>query len=259
MLSPRQWHERFAQQARWTARLREYVFERLGLRGARRVLEVGCGTGAVLADLERLTRAQRFGIDIDRARLAEAEKNDPDTLLSAADGLRLPFAEGTFDAVVCHFYLLWTADAARAAAEMARVTRPGGWVAALAEPDYGGRIDHPAPLAALGRQQARALAAQGADPLAGRKLAGWLVGAGLRGVQAGVLGGEWNAPPDAAARESEWAVLEDDLRGRISAEELRALREVDAAAWAAGERILYVPTFYAFGQVKGEEERRNHE
>jgi len=251
VLSPRQWHERFAQQARWTARLREYVFQRLELRGARRVLEVGCGTGAVLADLERLTGAQRFGIDIDQARLVVAAENVPDARLAAADGLRLPFGDGVFDAVVCHFYLLWTADAARAAAEMARVTRAGGWVAALAEPDYGGRIDHPAALAELGQQQARALAAQGADPLAGRKLAGWLAGSGLSGVQAGVLGGEWSAAPDASTWESEWKILEDDLRGRISAEELRELRAVDAAAWARGERILYVPTFYAFGQKAG--------
>lgn len=256
MLSPRAWHQRFSQQARWTARLRAYVFERLGLRDARRVLEVGCGTGAVLTDLAGLTGARRFGIDLDLPRLQLARGADPRARLAAADGLRLPFPGGAFDATLCHFYLLWVQDAPRAVAEMARVTRAGGWVVALAEPDYGGRIDYPPALEELGRQQTAALARQGADPLVGRRLGKLLTGAGLQNVQSGVLGGEWNAPPDSDAWASEWAMLEDDLRGQMSAEELRALREIDAAAWQHGERILFVPTFYAFGQVKGGKERR---
>lgn len=252
MLSPRAWHERFTQQARWTAQLREHLYGRTGLRAVRRVLEVGCGTGAVLSGLPAHTRAQIYGIDIDLPRLRVAQQAAPTFALAAADGLRLPFPDGAFDAVLCHFYLLWVGGAQRAVVEMARVTRPGGWLAALAEPDYGGRIDHPAPLAAVGQMQGRALARQGADPLAGRKLAGLFHAAGLVDVHTGVLGGEWGPPPEPEAWESEWAVLEEDLRGEISSEELRELRRLDAAAWQHGERILFVPTFYAIGRVEGE-------
>ena len=256
MLSPQAWHRRFTQQARWTEQLRAYLYGRLDLPAARRVLEVGCGTGAVLSGLPAYTRSQIFGIDIDLPRLQVARQAAPAAALSAADGLRLPFPAGAFDAVVCHFYLLWMTDSARAAAEMARVTRPGGWVAALAEPDYGGRIDHPAALAELGQMQGRALARQGADPLAGRKLAGLFHAAGLVDVRAGVLGGEWGPPPEPEAWESEWAVLEEDLRGQVSSEELQELRRLDAAAWEHGERVLFVPTFYAVGMVG---EKLNHE
>lgn len=248
MLSPREWHERFRQQARWTAQLREHLYGRIGLRAARRVLEVGCGTGAVISGLPAYTRAQIIGIDIDLPRLQVARQAAPAAVLAVADGLRLPFPDGVFDAVVCHFYLLWMPDAARATAEMARVTRPGGWVAALAEPDYGGRIDHPPALARLGQMQGRALAGQGADPLVGRKLAGLFHAAGLVDIRAGVLGGEWGPPPEPEAWESEWAVLEEDLRGQVGAEELAELRRLDAAAWEHGERILFVPTFYAVGR-----------
>jgi len=74
---------------------------------------------------------------------------------------------------------------------MRRVVKPGGWVVALAEPDYGGRIDYPDQLSALGWKQASALSAQGADTNAGRKLAGWLAETGLKGIQTGLLGGQW--------------------------------------------------------------------
>jgi len=39
------WHKRYVQQAGWTSELRNYLFKRAGLSGARRVLEVGCGSG----------------------------------------------------------------------------------------------------------------------------------------------------------------------------------------------------------------------
>lgn len=248
MLTPAAWHRRFAQQARWTAQLREHVFARLGLKDAGRILEVGCGTGAVLAELPALTGAALFGIDLDAARLRLAVESVPGAGgLAAADGLRLPFPAGSFDAVVCHYYLLWVRDAARAMAEMTRVTRPGGWVLALAEPDHAGRVDAPAGLERLGQLQTQALARQGADVTAGRKLAGWLRGAGLRDVTVGVLGGEWSAP-DMDAWSDEWAVLEDDLRGALSAQQLAALREQDRAAWQRGKRVLFVPTFFGWGR-----------
>ena len=47
----------------------------------------------------------------------------------------------------------------------------------------------------------------------------------------------------------EWSVLEDDLQGMVTADTLRNLRRADEEAWQRGERILFVPTFYAFARV----------
>ncbi len=67
------WHARFLQQASWTKDLRAYLFEQAGLARAQSVLEVGCGTGAILSDLQG--EAAIHGLDLDPLRLAEAAAN----------------------------------------------------------------------------------------------------------------------------------------------------------------------------------------
>ncbi len=128
------------------------------------------------------------GLDLNAAYLKLARRHAPRAHLSRGDAYQLPYRPGSFDVAYCHFVLLWLARPAAALAEMVRVTRPGGAVLALAEPDYGGRIDYPDELAALGAKQATALKNQGADPILGRRLAALLVEAGLDAVESGVPG-----------------------------------------------------------------------
>jgi len=120
---------------------------------------------------------------------------------------------------------------------------------ALAEPDYGGRIDYPFELAEIGRLQAESLTRQGADIQMGRKLAEIFSAAGLQNVTSGVMGGEWAQKSTPAMRELEWDTLTSDLAGSLNPARLSALHQLDSAAWQRGDRILYVPTFYAIGWV----------
>jgi ubiquinone/menaquinone biosynthesis C-methylase UbiE len=252
-LSPLDWHRRFTVQARWTSDLRQYLYPRAGLAHTRRVLEVGCGTGALLEELLRQSEAWVHGLDIDaqRIRLAGSLPSLPGERLCLAQGdaHALPYPDESFDLALCHFLLLWVADPLHALLEMKRVTRPDGAVLALAEPDYGGRIDHPPELSRLGEWQRDALSRQGADPLMGRKLAGLFHAAGLQNVESGVLGGRWQARLSSEEQASEWEMLEADLEGTVSPEELRRLRVLDEQSWRAGERVLFVPVFYAWGRV----------
>jgi SAM-dependent methyltransferase len=243
------WHARFVQQAAWTRSLRDYAFERAGLAAARRVLEVGCGTGAVLAGLE--TPAAVHGLDLDRARLDEARPHAPRAALACGDALRLPYVSQAFDLAFCHFLLLWVGDPLAALLEMKRVTRPGGYVLALAEPDHTRRVDRPESLAALGRWQAEALRRQGADPGLGARLAELFHQAGIPPLETGTLRGSSDGPPGPAERELEWAVLEADLAGAVPARELRRLKALDERAWRRGERVLQVPTHFTYGRVEG--------
>lgn len=240
-------HRRYQQQAGWTAGLRRFIFQRFGWNRLERVLEVGCGTGAVLAELEQ--GPQILGIDIDLDSLHHARQIAGHALLSQADVFALPFRDGAFSLTYCHFLLLWLSDPLAALSEMKRVTRPGGVLVALAEPDYGHRIDYPPELAILGDWQAEALHRQGADPELGRKLRSLFASSGLENAQSGLLGGEWSGPPPQEDCEIEWSTLREDLRGEIPAEALDRLQALDSSAWQRGDRVLFVPTFYALGQV----------
>jgi hypothetical protein len=91
----------------------------------------------------------------------------------------------------------------------------------LAEPDYGGRIDYPSIFERIGKLQTDQLQAQGADPFIGRKLPALLSQAGLHNIHTALIGGHWSGPPDPDNWSLEWDVLEDDLRGRLPADELK--------------------------------------
>jgi len=239
-------HKRYVQQAGWTRELRDYLFEQAGLQHVQRVLEVGCGTGAVLAGLP--TRAAPYGLDISRVALSECRVHAPRALLTQGDAHHLPFPDESFDLVYCHYLLLWIVNPLQAVSEWKRVTRRGGSILALAEPDYSARVDQPEELVLLGRWQTEALRRQGANPSFGGQLAETFHRAGINLVETGPIQGEAGirAPRE---REQEWAVIEADLAGLVPAEEIQRLRIADEQAWARGQRILHVPTFFAWGKV----------
>ncbi len=170
-----------------------------------------------------------------------------DYKLAQADGHLLPFADGLFDAVYCHYLLLWVANPARVLAEMKRVTRPGSAVIALAEPDHAARIDYPPPLDELGRLQTAALAKQGADVSIGRRIKALFHQSELLNISTGILGAQWDQ--NKKQNSEELAVLQSDLTQVLSKEEFEAFKSVDRQAWVKGERVMFIPTFYAIGWV----------
>jgi demethylmenaquinone methyltransferase/2-methoxy-6-polyprenyl-1,4-benzoquinol methylase len=102
----------------------------------RRVLDVATGTGDLALEvLRQRPGAQVVGIDFTPEMLALAQQKasclQADVGLLSGDALRLPFADGAFDAVVTAFALRNVTDIPAAFSEMARVTRAGGRVACL--------------------------------------------------------------------------------------------------------------------------------
>lgn len=239
------WHSRYLQQAAWTRDLRNYLFEQAGLQNARHILEVGCGTGAILREL--VTPASIHGLDLEPASLAECRTrcDAAAVSLTRGDGHHLPYPDKSFDIGYCHFLLLWVNDPLQVVREMARVSR---CVLALAEPDYSQRVDEPDSLKSLGDWQTESLRRQGANPSFGSMLAETFYQAGIRLIETGPIQSE-AVIRSAEDWENEWAVIEADLAGIAAGEEIQKMKRLDEAARKHGKRALHVPTYFAWGRT----------
>jgi len=115
--------------------------DRLNLQPGDRVLDLGCGRGRhVYALYWGETPVHVVGADLSESEVhatangffelpPPADSPDRSASLSAADAAKLPFADGSFDAVICSEVLEHVPDPDAALAEIVRVTRPGGQVA----------------------------------------------------------------------------------------------------------------------------------
>src|SRR3954467_11879896 len=102
-----------------------------GVAPGMRVVDVGCGPGALTAELARLVGADRVAAaDPAEQFAATCRERVPGADVRTAPAEALPFGDGAFDAALAQLVLPFLTDAAAAAAEMRRVVRPGGLVAA---------------------------------------------------------------------------------------------------------------------------------
>ncbi|MBZ9762525.1 class I SAM-dependent methyltransferase [Mesorhizobium sp. CA8] len=146
---------------RWSRRLAPKFIDFAGLAGGEKVLDVGCGTGSLTFELTKSgDLAEIQAIDFSPVFVAAAkERNtDPRVTIQQADAAALPFADDAFDRAMALLVLHFVPEAGKAVAEMRRVTRPGGVVAAVVWDHYGGMtgmrmmIDTVAALSESGRQ-----------------------------------------------------------------------------------------------------------
>ena len=103
---------------------------------AGRILDVATGTGELALEvLRQHADLQVVGLDFVPEMLAQAQQKAVDAGtavdLLAGDALRIPFTDGTFDAIVTGFALRNVTNIPAAFSEMARVTRSGGRIACL--------------------------------------------------------------------------------------------------------------------------------
>ena len=105
---------------------RRAVAQALDLKPGERVLDLAAGTATSSAALAR-SGADVVGCDFSLGMLRVGHRAGHEGVeLVAGDALRLPFADGSFDAVTISFGLRNTQDVDVALAELRRVTRPGG-------------------------------------------------------------------------------------------------------------------------------------
>ncbi len=97
-----------------------------------RVLDVGCGPGALAVELAgRVGEDNVAAIDPAPQFAAACRARIPGADVREGVAESLPWDDGTFDAAMCSLVVAWMSDADRGIGEMARVTKPGGRVVVL--------------------------------------------------------------------------------------------------------------------------------
>jgi SAM-dependent methyltransferase len=139
------WHKRFTQQAGWTASSRQYLFNLAGITVDSLLLDLGCGTGAIAADLAATASRQPVGIDTSTEFLALAANHVPDGRFVNGDGHELPFMQAAFDACYCHYVLMWVKEPLLVLQEMARVyfTGQDSWISRRGSSARSGLLHRP--------------------------------------------------------------------------------------------------------------------
>ena len=239
-------------QALETAEERLPLYLEVGLKDAKFVLDVGCGSGFVTRDIARLTKGWVMGIDgscglIDVAK--KILKDYSNTKLCIGNAEQLPFKNNSFDIVTCNLLLMWANNPKKIVNEMTRVAKTGGKILASLEPDYGGKLHWPENPKVDPIFAGKAIKERGGDPHIGRKLRLLFVRAGLE-TKVGIGNNRiWSCEEDKAyylhardfyVKALKDAGLTDDEIDKWEYENLKSLDE--------GVQLNFFPQFYAIGK-----------
>jgi len=116
---------------RYSALLAPQLADLAGVDSRQRVLDVGCGPGALTSELvDRVGASKVVAVDPSEQFVAAARERHPGVDVRRAAAEELPFADGEFDATLAQLVVHFLADPVRGLAEMARVTHAGGVVSA---------------------------------------------------------------------------------------------------------------------------------
>jgi SAM-dependent methyltransferase len=254
---PAEIYDRFV--GRYSPHLARAMCGAAQVRPGQRALDVGCGSGALVAALaEALGPENVTGVDPSEPFVEATRAKVPGARVVVGSGESLPFDDGEFDATLSQLVVNFLADPEQGLAEMSRVTRPGGLVAGCVW-DYAGEMT----MLRAFWDAAAALDPEGATPMMEahtmrfarpEELGELWQGAGLVEVDVSALVVEasyddfedlWSPFPTGVGPAGAYAAsLDDEGRAGLRAEYARRLGEPDgpftlsARAWCAVGRVV---------------------
>jgi len=135
---PAEAYDRFM--GRYSGRLAPGFARFAGVEPGQRVLDVGCGPGALTTELVRLLEPSAVtAVDPSEPFVEAARERNPEVRVERASAENLPFSDGDFDATLAQLVVHFMTDPVAGIAEMGRVTRADGFVAACVWDHAGGR------------------------------------------------------------------------------------------------------------------------
>lgn len=124
---------------RYSAQLSPQLADLAGVEAGQRVLDVGCGPGALTGEIvARVGASNVSAVDPSEPFVAATRHRYPEVDVRQGSAEELPFDDGSFDASLAQLVVHFMTDPVEGLTEMKRVTRPGGVVAACVW-DFGGR------------------------------------------------------------------------------------------------------------------------
>lgn len=229
-----------------------------------RVLDLGCGIGAMTRRLIERGAAHPYAVDFSPLQIAEARRRTPAgaASFSVADGRHLPFPDGRFDLVYTSWFLEHVPHPREILREAYRVLAPGGSYWAGGEVENSSLLLWPRsePLERAWSVFNDLQAKMGGDPFVGRKLYGHLVAAGFESIDVFCHSMQGNAghPELFAGLVHEFVGILKSARSAVEASGRMAMADYDRAIEdLAG--VLHVPggTFtYTFMRGRAVKERR---
>ena len=242
---------------RYAGELARALCDAAGVRAGRRALDVGCGPGALAAELVSRLGVENVAAAEPSAPFADAcRRRLPGVRVEEASAERLPFEDGQFDHALAQLVVNFMTDPLAGVREMARVTRPHGTVGAAVW-DYAGEMtllrrfwDAAVALdpAASGRDEANCMPFCTPDELSGL----WAeAGVAAVAVAAAVVGADYEGFEDlwralesgagpsgayaAALAPEQRAALRDELQRRLGV--TSAPFRLTARAWIVTGRV----------------------
>ncbi|MCX6558707.1 MAG: class I SAM-dependent methyltransferase [Candidatus Aminicenantes bacterium] len=245
-MDARKFHAHYLLQAEWLAPSRHFLYRKISLASHERILDLGCGSGVITAEVAAICGRPILGVDRDPVMAAFAQAEYPENSFLAADENDLLKQGQHIDLILLSFVLMWQAKPEQFLKKLNGLLSDKGILLFLAEPDYGGRIDFPADLDFLKEIFTGHILGQHGDPYIGRKLkfllekSGWQAEVGLASHL------HFPVDYDPGRWEEEWRFWQD-LAG-LPPRTLKKILECENKAFRTRQRLVLFPVFYAIAR-----------